>query len=170
MDEYFERYQINKDGTILSLYRGDKKRRKKYKMTPQLRKDGYYQIGLCKADGASKIFLVHRLVALKFVDNPNGAPEVNHKNGDKSDNSAENLEWVTREQNQQHKYRCLGCSPSGRALPRTKVRCIETGEVFSSMIYASKKIDRSCSNIIQSIRTGCRCGGYHWERLTEILR
>lgn len=47
-------------------------------------------------------FYVHRLVAEAFCEKPQGATEVNHKNGRKTDNFAENLEWVTSSQNKRH--------------------------------------------------------------------
>ena len=50
-------------------------------------------------DGERKNVLVHRLVALHFIDNPKGKPEVNHINHIRDDNRVENLEWVTKSEN-----------------------------------------------------------------------
>lgn len=52
--------------------------------------------------------LVHRLVASAFVDGFRTGLVVNHKNGDRADNRSENLEWVTRSENERHSYRVLG--------------------------------------------------------------
>ena len=71
--------------------------------------DGYVVIKLMYVDhitGRKKnlIRLVHRLVALGFIPNPDNLPEVNHKDGHKENNSAENLEWCTRQYNVQHAW------------------------------------------------------------------
>lgn len=62
---------------------------------------GYYTVNLIK-DGCFKHFLVHRLVAEHFVDNPFGYPFVNHKDENKRNNSADNLEWCDASYNQRY--------------------------------------------------------------------
>lgn len=56
--------------------------------------------------------LVHRLVALAFIPNPEGKQTVNHKDGDKINNTLENLEWATYSENGKHSYSVLGRKPS----------------------------------------------------------
>lgn len=60
-----------------------------------LRKDGYLDIPLCK-NGKTKYYLVHRLVAMAFINNPNNYKEVNHKDENKQNNNVNNLEWCDR--------------------------------------------------------------------------
>ena len=63
--------------------------------------DDYLRVNLNK-NGKTSAYLVHRLVAETFIQNPFGKPEVNHKDGNKRNNAAENLEWVTPHENQRH--------------------------------------------------------------------
>ena len=62
---------------------------------------GYVQISLSK-NGHDSYFLLHRLVAQSFISNPNNFPQVNHKDEDKSNNMAENLEWCTNAYNRHY--------------------------------------------------------------------
>jgi hypothetical protein len=59
---------------------------------------GRLSIGLCK-NGIVKRFLIHRLVALAFIPNPEDKPEVDHIDNDQTNNRIENLRWATRQEN-----------------------------------------------------------------------
>lgn len=61
---------------------------------------GYLHVGL----GKRRQDYVHRLVAAAFVDNPDELTEINHIDGDKSNNAATNLEWTTHRANLKHSY------------------------------------------------------------------
>ena len=66
-------------------------------------KDGYLRVNL-KVKQKSNTKIVHRLLAIAFIENVDNKPQVNHINGIKSDYRIENLEWVTLSQNRQHAY------------------------------------------------------------------
>jgi hypothetical protein len=62
---------------------------------------GYLTVGLCR-DGVHLTKRIHILVALAFIPNPKNKPEVNHKDGNKSNCCASNLEWATTKENSDH--------------------------------------------------------------------
>ena len=72
-----------------------------------LKSIGYYQVGISN-NGVSKSALVHRLVAEAFIPNPLKKSQVNHKDGVKTNNNVDNLEWTTPQENTLHAYRSLG--------------------------------------------------------------
>ena len=94
--DYEGLYQVSNFGNVMSLnyYRS----RKPGLLIPVKNKDGYLQVTLCK-DRKKKTFLIHRLVGETFLENPNNLPEINHKDEDKTNNRADNLEWCTSEYN-----------------------------------------------------------------------
>lgn len=91
IDGYEGLYKASIDGDVKSLITG--KIRKLRKGT-----NGYLLVDLYK-DGKGKTYLVHRLVAQAFIPNPDNLPEVNHIDEDKTNNRVENLEWCTRQYN-----------------------------------------------------------------------
>lgn len=91
-------YAVTPDGDIYS-HRTDKIKK------PVRHKQGYRSVTLVAQDGKISGYLVHRLVATVLVSNREGKPFVNHKDGDKTNNSPGNLEWVTRSENMQHALR-----------------------------------------------------------------
>ena len=93
--EGFEgKYQISNKGNV---------RNNTKLMVPQKTKFGYLKIRLSK-NNIAKGYFMHRLVAKSFISNPNNKPQVNHKNGDKLNNTADNLEWMTQAENNKHAY------------------------------------------------------------------
>lgn len=94
--EDFEGYQISNLGRVKSLnYRHTKRERI---LQQRLGTEGYCQINLFK-NGKKYAFLVHRLVAMAYIPNPNGKPQVNHIDECKTNNCVENLEWATAKEN-----------------------------------------------------------------------
>lgn len=94
--EGWEDYSITEDGRIWSHHI------EKF-LKLQTSPFGYLKIILYK-NGKQKNYLVHRLVALTFIPNPDNKSEVNHIDGNKKNNKIENLEWVTSSENQIHSF------------------------------------------------------------------
>ena len=99
-------YQVSNFGRVKSLDRVVFSKRwgglymhiKEFIMLPQKTQTGYLRLELYK-EGKSKKHKVHRLVAQAFIPNPENKPQVDHINGLKTDNRAENLRWSTAEEN-----------------------------------------------------------------------
>ena len=90
-------YQVSPSGNIKSLYRN---KILKYEIS----KNGYCQVMLCK-NKKHKLLYVHRLVAMVYLNNFNKNLQVNHKDGNKQNNCANNLEMVTCKENIQHSFK-----------------------------------------------------------------
>ena len=93
-------YQVSSLGRVKSLpfYDANGHYHKEKIMTPQFVGKGYLKVVL-KKDGISKQFYVHRLVGMMFVDGYDNSLQINHKDEDKTNNRADNLEWVTSKKN-----------------------------------------------------------------------
>lgn len=83
-------YEITRDGQVINKTNG-------HVLKPQPNGKGYLRVHI---DG--KLRFVHRLVAEKYIPNPNNYEQVNHIDGNKLNNSADNLEWVTNQENRDH--------------------------------------------------------------------
>lgn len=100
-------YQVSDLGRIKSLekniphWRGGESVIKEFYKKSFKSRSGYLIVPLTK-NGNEYKFLIHRIVAEAFIENPLNKPQVNHKNGIKTDNRAKNLEWNTHSENIRH--------------------------------------------------------------------
>jgi hypothetical protein len=93
LDNY---YQISNMGRVKSKFNFIRK--------SSLDKDGYLRISFIDKNNNKKIlnYFIHRLIAIAFIPNLKNLPKVNHKDGNKLNNSIENLEWVSGHENLEH--------------------------------------------------------------------
>lgn len=94
ISKYNSLFTVDTDGRVFNTKTG-------YEYKQRLTTNGYMKVGTTYKYKPLDP-LVHRLVALQFIDNPENKPQVNHINGDKTDNRVENLEWVTEKENTNH--------------------------------------------------------------------
>lgn len=151
--EKYPRDKISPDGRVFSTWG------KKFK-TPQDRK-GYKFVSVTDAAGRETKISVHRLVALAYIPNPLSHPVVNHKDGNPSNNTIENLEWCTYAQNAQHAHDTGLCSSKKKVLQLTKEG--KELKTFNSMKEAANHVGLSSDSISHACRgVNKTAGGYTW--------
>ena len=96
---FWDAYEVFEDGRVYSHFRDRF-------LKIQHNRNGYCYVTLYR-DRKPKMFFVHRLVAICFIENPENFPHINHKDGNKENNHWRNLEWCTPLQNNVH-ARCMG--------------------------------------------------------------
>lgn len=178
---YEEYYLVSNKGRVWS-----KQKNKIMALSPN--QNGYFTIQICRLnpkDGrVRKKATVHRIIAKTFLPNPLNKPQVNHKDGNKQNNSIENLEWATASENTWHathiiktnkpprifgrkdtpeqieakRQRLLGNNRTGK-----RVICLDNGRIFRSARHASlltgksaKYVSMCCRGIIKK---------EHWQYL-----
>ena len=151
------RIKVSNKGNVVSYRRGGAG----YPLKVTHNNCGYQIVGA--SYGSTHYQYVHRLVAETWIPNPNHYRDVNHINGDKTDNRVENLEWVTHSENIRHAYRTGLKKPSGGRKP-TPIRIVETGEVFESISECARRIGCVRQNVSACLTgTTSTCRGYHLE-------
>lgn len=160
----FPGYYITDTGDVYSRNYHREGRIKKLKH--RVDKYGYNCIILNKNGNNHRT--IHRLVAEAFIPNPENKPQVNHKNGIKTDNRVENLEWNTVSENITHAFKVLKRKPSGQK----PVKCVETGKTYKTITEAAKDYNITpgtlCSALANRVIKGytiTTAGGVHWERI-----
>lgn len=116
---------------LFAVSRCGKILRKLKPYTPTIRKDGYLGIGRQR--------LMHRVVAICWLDNPDGKKQVHHINGDKADNRVENLEWVTPKEHFSERHAGLFGHYVRSEETREKIRQFRLGKVTSEETKAKQR-------------------------------
>ena len=152
IENYEGLYQVSNLGNVKSLPRS---RTKGGLLSPNSNGHGYLTVQLSKK-GKKRRFYIHRLVATAFLQNEENLPEVDHVNGNRADNRASNLQWISNVENLRKKETGIG-------IPR-RIICIETGEIFESVAAAAKAVNRGKDTMSYHLRGKTQtCAGKHWE-------
>jgi hypothetical protein len=127
-----------------------------------LNKRGYLSITL-HICGWSRTYKAHRLVASTFIADSNSKDQVNHKNGNKRDNSAKNLEWVSREQNMRHAIETGLIKSVGQKLNPTMVV-----EIMNKKIAGTKRNDLAKEYGVSPNTIKAIVAGKIWKSITNV--
>jgi hypothetical protein len=184
IDGYMNMYQVSNFGRVRSVNRDvycEVSPNKLQHIFGTVLKQGTnhkgYPIVYLSKDGKQKTITVHRLVAKAFIENPFSLPQVNHKDGCKTNNYVNNLEWCDNSYNQRHAY-ANGMQPSyeesnGRGRPARSVAMLDlnTNEVLRTFkTLASVKRETGINQFnVRSVCLGFRnhAGGYGWKFINE---
>lgn len=167
-------YQVSNIGNIRSLPRRGCKGKI---LKQQFNKKGYLVIRLGLPNGERYSFTVHRLVAKAFIPNSDNLPQVNHKNGVKTDNCINNLEWCDNLYNIRHSWIVLGRKPPKKCgLPKKRVAMLDKNtnaviKVFDCIrdasihLCGSDKMRRNIAKTANNEYGRHTCCGYKWSFL-----
>lgn len=161
----FPDYYISKCGKVISL------------RVMKIGKDkaGYSKVDLC-SNGKKNTKTIHKLVGLNWINNKYNKKFINHKDGNKSNNNIDNLEWCTQSENEKHKYKVLkhqiwNKGKFGKLNVRSKkVKQLDLNNNFIKTWDSMMDIQRDLNICYQGISKCCRkeqetSGGFKWEYL-----
>ena len=152
-------YQISNEGRVKRLA-GSPKCKKDRILKNSTTSNGYLFVSLCNK-GQHKLYRVHRLVLETFspIENMENL-QVNHLDEDRTNNKLNNLQWCTCQDN-------INYGNRANKYVKTrghKVRCIETGKIYSSLREAEKDTGCGHAHIAECAKgLATHCKGLHWE-------
>ena len=167
IEGYENLYEVSNLGRVRSLeHTVIKKNGVKLKvpgkiLKPGTNKNGYLKVVLSK-NGIHRNYYLHRIVSTAFIPNYDKKPCVNHLDEDKTNNTADNLEWCTAKENTNYGTRNKRSSEK-RSKP---VLCVELNRIFPSLNEAARQLRLSVGNISYVLTGRSKtAGGYHFEYL-----
>ena len=164
---YENLYQVSNLGNIRRiLFINNQVQKKKITIIKkQINKRNRIQASLYK-NGKRKNLLVHRLVAMAFLDNPNNYPEVNHIDGNSLNNNVDNLEWCTKKYNMQHAYdnNLNHFKEHNKKTSKPIIR--NDGKKYDNSYAAAKELNVSVFSIRDVLKGRTKtCKGYNFKYL-----
>lgn len=160
----YPNYMVNENGDVFSL--------NSKKVLRQSKSNGYCKVLLIK-DGGRHNLSVHRLVADAFVKNPHNLPCVNHKDENKLNNTASNLEWCTYQYNNTYRNRHFR---AGAKLKKAVLQFDNGGKLINSFesVRAAANVtgirEQSIARAARGERKTCKGFMWAWSEQTESLR
>lgn len=144
---------------------GRKQLYKSHVLKQQLSKNGYMYITL-SVNGKAVYLLVHRVIAVSFLPNPDNLPEVNHKDNDRTNNAASNLEWCTSRYNMAYKEKYGISAKEATKVLRHPLIAInpEFSEVFwfESQHEAARQLGVNQGNMNEVVKRKRQTAGGYW--------
>ena len=156
----FSNYEISNQGEVRNKITN-------YILKGRLSRSGYLQVNI-KRDEDGKFInqYIHRLVAIYFIDNPENKREVNHKDGNKINNTLDNLEWVTSSENQMHRH-SIGINKTSNKKIGMFDKDNNLIQEFDSIVTAYKTLNKPSRVNIDNVLQGKQktAYGYFWKYL-----
>ena len=145
LNGFESKYMVTNDGRVFSTYLTDF-------LKPFYSKGGYVRVKLNYGD-RSKKFMIHRLVAMAFINNPDNKSCVDHIDRNRSNNNVENLQWVTSKENAE-----LAVERGSKDTVDYIFTNVKTGEImhFTNRHLLIKKFGKICMRYIRQIAEGVR--------------
>ena len=155
--EGFNNYEVSNLGKVRNMKSGKI-------LKPRLQNNGYLMLCLYK-NNKQKNLLLHRIVATAFIDNPEGKPQVNHIDENKTNNDLSNLEWCTARENAIHGTRIKRFSEKNFK----KVIQLDLNDNVLNVFESIKQAGQETGVFATSISACCNgkvksAGGFKWRR------
>lgn len=161
-----EFYEVSSHGRLRNT---KTKEIKKLSLTKPYGHRGYGYIrctGYFGGKQTKKVLFLHRAVACTFIPNPNNLPQVNHIDGDKTNNNISNLEWVTDKENKRHAIETgLQQGVSVRGIHTITGEIVEFRTITDAAMFLGHKSGTNIGSIIHNRLNRKTAGGYYWERI-----